>query len=206
MQETQVWIFGTINVNLCRSLWFPLKESHPKIAKHSGWGTHERDRAREKMKWGEGNFLSRTTPESLNYSGAFLILIFFLIKALKRHSFHPKWKGNLTESQYSCIREKDCGNLLPVCLIEVLEVSTNTASRRGTAIGGNGTTTVNCQEKHILLGSLRHWNLFAIKLYRLDRGVGGKAEESRTALIEGWQNASHLVSLIAFVLFKSPHH
>lgn len=91
-------------------------------------------------------------------------------------------------------------------MIEVLEVSTNTASRRGIAIGGNGVTTVNCQEKHILFGLLRHCNLFTIKLYRLDRGMGVKAEENRTVLMEGWQNASHLVSLIPFVLFKSPHH
>lgn len=50
MEDTQVWPLRTAKVNLCRSLQFPLKETHPKIAKNSHWGTHERETERERSK------------------------------------------------------------------------------------------------------------------------------------------------------------
>lgn len=63
MEDTKVLPLETVKVNLCRSLQFHLKESHPKIAKNSGWGTHEteteRHRSKNYVRW--GGLVSPTT-------------------------------------------------------------------------------------------------------------------------------------------------
>jgi len=61
----------------------------------------------------------------------------------------------------------------------------------------------NCQEKRIPLGLLRQRNLSAIKLYRLDKGVGGKAEENMTVSMKDGQKSSQSLFFIPFIWFKT---
>lgn len=149
--------------------------------------TWKRDREREKQKLCEVRWSSfpYNTHGSLRYLGTFLIFIFTLTKASKDLNFHPKWKWNLTKFQYSFTTENNYGNLLPLRLIEVLEVATNISEWKEIVMNKKkkGTRGNVCIYSSVAL--LKQYSVF---LVQVGQRAGDKARS--TLVMEDGQKAS----------------